>query len=75
MPNFNVRELSKDDMDTWRREKKAYEESKTDKAWKEFQKTHHVKRCECGEAYSYPKEMNDPKACQVCRGEEGDLVY
>ena len=75
MPNFAVQELSKDDMDTWRREKKAYEESKSDRAWKEFLSTHYVKVCECGSSYSYPKEMKDPRACQACRGEEGELVY
>ncbi len=75
MPNVSIKELSKDDMDVWRREKKAYEESKTDKAWKEFLKTNHIKKCSCGTAYSYPNDMSDPKACQECRGEEGELVY
>jgi hypothetical protein len=75
MPNYTVHELTKDDMDVWRREKEAYENSKTDKAWATFKKTHYVKRCACGTAYSYSKDMNDPKACQECRGETGELLY
>jgi hypothetical protein len=75
MPNFTIHELTKDDMDTWRKEKEAYENSKTDKAWREFTKAHYVKLCSCGTPYSYPKDMKDPKACQVCRNEEGELMY
>jgi hypothetical protein len=46
-----------------------------DDAWRNFKKSYHVKVCACGTPYSYPKDMSDPKACQECRGEEGELVY
>lgn len=36
-----------------------------------------VKRCECGNAYSYgyPPVEEDPGGCQSCRGAEGELIY
>jgi len=33
-----------------------------------------VKQCKCGDFYSYPNWKMDPKACAVCRDDEGTLV-
>ena len=43
---------------------------------KEWEKNRIIKKCrECGQAYSYAKGEKDPRECQRCRGEEGELIY
>lgn len=43
---------------------------------KEWERNRIVKRCrECGQAYSYVKGETDPRECQKCRGDEGELIY
>jgi len=42
----------------------------------EWERNRIIKRCkECGQPYSYAKGESDPKECQRCKGEEGDLIY
>jgi tRNA G26 N,N-dimethylase Trm1 len=42
---------------------------------KQWERNRIIKRCrECGKAYSYEKGEIDPKACQECRGDLGDLI-
>ena len=51
-------------------------EKREEKALKEWERSRIVKRCrECGQPYSYEKGQEDPKMCQNCRGETGDLIY
>jgi hypothetical protein len=41
--------------------------------WEEQMK---VKRCKCGNPYSYdPARQSDPKCCAECGGREGDIVW
>jgi hypothetical protein len=42
----------------------------------EWAKDVKVKRCSCGNAYSYGyyPVWDDPGACQGCRGAEGDIL-
>jgi len=43
---------------------------------REWERNRIVKKCRsCGQAYSYARGETDPKECQHCRGEEGELVY
>ena len=43
---------------------------------KQWEKSRIIKRCrECGKAYSYGKGEVDPKECQECRGDTGELIY
>jgi Zn finger protein HypA/HybF involved in hydrogenase expression len=42
---------------------------------REWEKERIIKKChECGQPYSYEKGESDPKQCQRCRGEEGELI-
>jgi hypothetical protein len=42
----------------------------------EWERNRIVKRCRiCKQAYSYDKGEKDPKECQRCRGDEGDLIF
>jgi hypothetical protein len=64
-------ELSEVSMKDWFDIKKS-----RDRGIEEWSKGVQIKRCSCGNAYSYgyyPVE-NDPGACQNCRGAEGELV-
>ncbi len=43
---------------------------------KEWERGRIVRKCrECGQAYSFEKGEIDPRDCQSCRGEEGELIY
>ena len=43
---------------------------------KEWERSRIIKRChECGQPYSYEKGGIDPRECQGCRGEEGELIF
>jgi len=51
-------------------------EKREEKALKDWERNRVVKRCRsCGQAYSYAKGDIDPKECQRCRGDEGDLIF
>ena len=51
-------------------------EKREEKALKEWERNRIIKKCRsCGQAYSYARGDNDPKECQRCRGDEGDLIY
>lgn len=65
---MELREISIKD---WNEMKKQRDESLI-----EWEKGVEIKRCECGNAYSYGyfPVYEDPGACQHCRGAEGDLV-
>ena len=55
----------------WNNEKKA-----RDKLLEEWERGVKIKRCSCGNPYSYgyfPVE-DDPGACQRCRDAEGDFI-
>ena len=42
----------------------------------EWERSRIIKHCKtCGQPYSYEKGTADPKECQSCRGEEGELIY
>ncbi len=42
----------------------------------EWEKNRVIKKCKsCGNPYSYERGDIDPKKCQRCRGDEGDLIY
>jgi len=42
---------------------------------KRWEKDRIIKRCrECGKAYSYERGAVDPRECQECRGELGELI-
>lgn len=47
-----------------------------DKALEDWERNATIKRCSCGNAYSYGyfPVYDDPGACQACRGVEGDLI-
>jgi hypothetical protein len=65
---MEFREVS---MKDWNEERKT-----RDRQLEEWERHVKVKRCHCGQAYSYgyyPVE-DDPGACQYCRDAEGDLI-
>ena len=42
---------------------------------REWERQRVIKKCrECGQPYSYERGGVDPKECQSCRGEEGELI-
>ncbi len=70
-----VSEMTVEDARDWKRQRKADKEQFSDEGWKRYRMENYVKVCDCGTPYSYPKTEKDPKACQGCRGEEGELKY
>jgi len=45
------------------------------KNWeKEMKRSGFLKRCRCGNAYTWQHLGRDPRACPSCRGDEGDLI-
>ena len=43
---------------------------------KDWESQRIIGKCKsCGQPYSYEKGSRDPKQCQSCRGEEGELIY
>ncbi len=67
MANFQIYNTMKEFNDMRRAEDRMYAE------WERHVK---IKRCACGNHYSYGYEpvLEDPGACQTCRGAEGDLI-
>ena len=43
---------------------------------REWERSRVIKRCKsCGQPYSFEKGGTDPKECQSCRGDEGELIF
>jgi hypothetical protein len=47
-----------------------------DRQYQDWERSVKVKRCACGSPYSYGYEpvLEDPGACQNCRGAEGEIA-
>ena len=46
-------------------ERKQWEQDR--KIWQEWEKTRIIKKCKCGNKYSYGRGEIDPKCCVECR--------
>lgn len=46
------------------------------RGYSEIEESLKVRRCECGNAYSFdPARQSDPKCCAECGGREGEVVW
>lgn len=49
--------------------------SKHLKDWDDWEKNRVLKRCKCGNAYSYDIGSEDPKKCAACLDKLGEVIY